>query len=229
MRRLTAVLVAAVLAAGCVEEPTGPDAVPGYITWVEWPTAVTTSQPGALRVSGSVPCGYRVWYRVSVDSSGIHLAAEGRDPVNAVCPASPVSGSLDTLLPLPRLDPPSYGLPAAFGIWAPVWTSGYSGSTERLVGSISLQATADTTTKFAGHVLLYADSADCWRARPYSSFRYPGWVFAKPVPLQGGTYQGYLSGWLVAVYPPICGDTVAIHARTLEVDATPWAVGTRSQ
>lgn len=230
MRR-TVALAAVVFAAGCVKEPTAVDVVPGYVTWVEWPTAVTTSQPGALRVSGYASCGYRVSFRVAVDSSGIHVVAEGRGPVFDICLASRAEYSADTLLPLPRLDPPSTGPWAEFAIWASVSAYAYSPHAERLLGSISLRATADTATKFAGHVMLYTDSAGCWRAHPYSSLRWDeGWVFAKPVPLTGGYYSGYLSGYLAAVVPPICGEAMAIRAYTLEVNATPpWEARARSQ
>jgi len=228
MRRAVA-LVGAALAAGCVKEPTAVDVVPGYVTWVEWPTAVTTSQPGALRVSGFASCGYRVSFHVAVDSSGIHVVAEGRGPTSGICPDHRDNYSADTLLPLPRLGPPSTGPSTDLAIWAPVSAYAYSPHAERLLGSISLRATADTATKFAGRVTLYTDSAGCWRAHPYSALRWDrSWVFAKPVPLTGGYYSGYLSGYLAAVAPPICGEAMAIRAYTLEVNATPpWAARAR--
>jgi len=231
MRR-TVALAAVALAAGCVKEPTAVDVVPGYVTWVEWPTAVTTSQPGALRVSGFVPCGYRLSFRVSVDSTGVHLAAEGHGPLNAICPADvvgAVADGPDSLLPLPRLEPPSTGLPAEFAVWAPVMTYGYSYAGERRLGALGLRASADTTTRFAGVVHLYTDSAGCWRARPYSWLRRDeAWVFAKPVPLTHGYYYGYVSGYLGPVVPPVCGEAVAIHAHTIEVNvAPPWPARTR--
>lgn len=221
----------ALLAAGCVAEPTSVDVVPAYVSWLEWPTAVTATQPGALRVSGWAQCPYRVVFRASVSGTEIRLSAEGRDQrrdVGCIGPSTVSSGAgggagFDTLLPLPRLTPPSSGLPAWFQIWAPMEGPGWGPDADQLVGGIELRAIADTATQFAGRASVSSDSLGCWRMRPWSRAPAPQWAFTKPVPLAPRTYayHGYVSGRFVAANPPICGDSVAVRATRLEVDVTP--------
>ena len=226
----------ALLAAGCVAEPTGVDVVPAYVSWLEWPTGVTATQPGALRVSGWAQCPYRVVFSASVSGTEIRLSAEGRDPRQDVgCLALHVAGSgagigagsdaaFDTLLPLPQLTPPSSGLPAWFQIWAPMEGPGWGPDGDQLVGGIELRGTADTATQFAGRAWVSSDSLGCWRMRPWSRAPAPQWVFTKPVPLvpRPYLYYGYVSGRFVPADPPICGDSIAVQATRLEVDVTPW-------
>jgi hypothetical protein len=221
----------ALLAAGCVAEPTGVDVVPAYVSWLEWPTAVTATQPGALRVSGWAQCPYRVVFSASVSGTEIRLSAEGRDPRNAIClsrqgESSGAGGGagFDTLLPLPRLTPPSSDLPEWFQILAPMEGPGWWPAGDRFVGWTELRATADTATQFAGRATVFTDSSGCWRMRPWSRSPAPQWVFTKPVPLAPRTYAyyGYVSGRFVAANPPICGDSIAVQATRLEVDVTPW-------
>lgn len=218
----------ALLAGGCVAEPTGVDVVPAYVTWLEWPTAVTASRPGALRVSGSAQCPYRVVFRAAVSGTEIRLTAEGRDPRNDVgCITGSGAGSgagFDTLLPLPQLAPPSSGLPAWFQIWAPMKGLSWGPVGDRVVGQIELRATADTATQFAGRASVSGDSSGCWRLTPWSRAPAPQWVFTKPVPLvpRPYAYYGYVSGRFVPANPPICGDSIAVLASRVEVDVTPW-------
>lgn len=210
------------------------DVVPGYVTWVEWPTAVTATQRGALRVSGYAQCPYRVVFSASVSGTEIRLSAEGRDPGNWACVGPNAAGSsassnssnlayYDTLLPLPRLTPPSSGL-SWFQVWAPMEGPGWWHAGDQLVGGIDLRATADTATQFTGRAWVSSDSSGCWRMRPWSRTPAPQWLFTKPVPLAPRTYAyyGYVSGRFVAANPPICGDSIAVQATRLEVDVTPW-------
>jgi len=233
--------IGVLLAAGCVPEPTQVYVVPGVVTWLEWPTAVTARQPGALRVSGYAQCPYRVVFGASVSGTEIHLTAEGRDPRNSICLALDAAGSsasiaidsgarYDTLLPLPQLTPPSSGLPERFQIWAPMQGPGWGQAGDQLVGGLDLRATGDTATQFAGRATVFTDSSGCWRMRPWSRGPAPQWVFTKPVPLAPlrygyyAGYYGYVTGYFVPVSPPICGDSIAVRATRLEVDVTPpWA------
>ena len=224
----------ALLAAACVAEPTGVDVVPAYVTWLEWPTAVTATQPGALRVSGYAQCPHRVVFSASVSGTEIRVTAEGRGLGDWGCVDLHVASSgigggagsgagFDTLLPLPRLTPPSSGLPARFQISAPMQGPGWWPTGDRLVGGIDLRATADTVTQFAGQAGVYGDSSGCWRMRPWSRYPAPQWVFTGPVPLlpRPYAYYGYVSGHFVPANPPICGDSIAVRATRLEVDVTP--------
>jgi hypothetical protein len=225
---------AALLVAGCVAEPTGVEVVPAYVSWLEWPTAVTATQPGALRVSGWAQCPYRVVFSASVSGTEIRLSAEGRDPGNWACVGPNVAGGgvgigvgsgagFDTLLPLPRLSATPSGQ-SWFQIWAPMEGPGYWHAGDQLVGGINLGAIADTATQFAGRATVFTDSSGCWRMRPWSRSPAPQWVFTKPVPLAPRTYAyyGYVSGRFVAANPPICGEPIAVQATRLEVDVTPW-------
>jgi hypothetical protein len=224
-----ALMTGALAAAGCSGEPTGVLVVPAFVTWVEWPAAVTATQPGSLRVSGYTQCPYRVAFHVSVSGTDIRLVAEGRDPLPDVAcialQAADAGGAgYDTLLPLPRLTAPPSGLPAWFLLSAPMaglsaWPAG-----DQVVGGIELQATADTATQFAGRALVFGDSAGCWWMRPWSRAPTPLWVFTKPVRLvpQPYSYSAFVSGRIVPANPPICGESSAVHATRLEVDATPW-------
>ena len=237
MRQLRlALTTGALVAAGCSGEPTGVNVAPAYVTWVEWPTTVTTKRPGALRVSGYTECPYRAVFGVSVSGMEIRVTAQGRDPANDVaCLAMQIAGSADTsgssggagydtLLPLPPLTPPASGLPAWFSISAPMaagpgaWAGG-----DLVVGQIYLQATADTATQFAGRAMVISDSSGCWRLTPFSRAPYPRWVFNRPVRLLSEyRYYGFVSGRFVRADPPICGDSIAVLATRLEVDVTPW-------
>ena len=85
MRPCGLVLAAGMMAAaGCAGEVTGVATVPAYVTWMEWPTAVTAARPGALRLSGYTQCPYRLVFGVSVSGSEIRVSAAGIDPANDV-------------------------------------------------------------------------------------------------------------------------------------------------
>ena len=211
-------LVAAVLSTACRTEAIGPKTLPGGILWVEWPTAVSATQPGTIRVSGAPECPQYTVFGVSVSGSDLNVTA-------TVDFSRGCTSRGDTLLPLPPLALPPSQLPARFTIWAPVIDYTYVGpftTTQRLLGQIEARTTPDTATLFAGIVFVYRDSLGCWRAIPSRSSR-PTWTFAHPLPLgpESSGRVAYLRGRLVTVTPPVCGDSLAIDVFALEIDATP--------
>jgi hypothetical protein len=221
-----------IAAAGCAGEVTGVSTVPAYVTWMEWPTAVTAARPGALRLSGYTECGYRLVFSVSVSGTEIHVDAVGlRMAEYGFCMDLQVAGGdagggagYDTLLTLPQLTAPASGLPAWFNISAPMIGPGSWIGSDEVVGHIYLQGTADTASQFAGRALVTGDSSGCWRMRPISQYPYAQWVFAKPLSLEprSNGYSGFVTGRFVRVNPPICGDSIAVQATRVEVDVTPW-------
>ena len=210
------VLVAA-LSMAC-SEATGPSTLPGGILWVEWPTAVSTTQSGSIRVSGAPECPQYTVFGVSIRGSELHVTATVDFSRGCISRG-------DTLLPLPALTPPASGLPARFTIRAPVMDFTNVGpftTSDRLLGQVELRAAPDPATLFAGLIFLYRDDLGCWRAIPSRSSR-PTWTFAQPLPL-GAESSGrvaFLRGRLIPVTPPVCGDALAIDVFALELDATP--------
>jgi hypothetical protein len=230
---LRCVLVSALLAVAGCGESTGPRVAPAVIGWLEWPAAVTVSTPGSLRVSGSAECPYHAVFGVRLTGGVLHVSAEGRNPdklsscqVLADGSASSAAGT-DTVLALPALPPAPVG-DNAVPIWAAVASAPAYGATpvvERLVGHITVTATADVTPHVAGSVFLFSDTTGCWRVVPLSAQPQPRWVFAKPVPLVPGdpvARRGFLLGRLVPVNPPVCGEQQAVDVFELDVDATPY-------
>lgn len=228
MERRVIALMSLLLAAAC-SEGTGPQVVPGSVSWIEWPTAVTASQPGSLRVSGYAECPYDLVFGVSLTGTALRVRAEGRQRSNTMCLLLSGSGAgYDTLLPLPRLGEGVSQLPYRYSIWAPVAVfGGVERPNERMVGTLELRAVPDTATMFAGVIRLFLDSLRCWRAMPYSAPPMPRWSFAKPVLLDTvvAGRNAFLSGLLVQVSPPVCGDSQAIDPLALEVDIAPSPFG----
>jgi hypothetical protein len=224
MKRRAIALMSLLLAAAC-REGTGPHLVPGSVSWIEWPTAVTVSQPGSIRASGYAECPYDLVFGVSLTGTALRVTADGRQRSNTLCPLLSGSGAgYDTLLPLPRLGEGVSQLPYRYSIWAPVAVfGGVERPNERMVGTIELRAVPDTATMFAGVVRLFLDSLRCWRAMPYSAHPMPRWSFAKPLLLDTvvAGRNAFLSGLLVQVSPPVCGDSQAIDPLALEVDIAP--------
>lgn len=219
---------ALLIAAGCANEITGIETVPAYVNWIEWPTAVSASQPGSLRVSGiaSVRCGsFRVVFGVSVRGTAIHVTAHGVGNARGICllDGGGTGAGADTVLPLPLLAPTPSGPPSTYAIFAPMMPFWSGAGEERSVGWLELRSTPDTAARFAGGVWLFTDSLGCVRARPYSAPPRPEWPFATPPKVVPGLWglTGFLRGSLVDVNPPVCGQTRAIGAIELTVDATP--------
>jgi hypothetical protein len=221
--RLQHVLAGVVLAAAC-KESTGPGTtvVPGVITWIEWPTAVTGSQAESLRVSTVERCGFRMVYGVALQGTEVHVTAQARSRTDIVCLQDGGSGAgHDTVLALPQL-----GAGSPYTIWAPVPGPTYGSfgrPTERMLGYIQVVSAPDPSIQFAGIVSLALDSLGCWRARPLSAPPVPQWAFAKAPALTPESVgrRAFLVGQFVAESPAACGDARGISAWTLEVDATP--------
>jgi hypothetical protein len=233
MRPLGLALTAGMMAAaGCAGEVTGVSTVPAYVTWIEWPTAVTATRPGALRLSGYAVCPYQLTFGITVSGTEIHVEAVGRRPAEfGICMDLHVAGGdvaggagYDTLLPLPRLMPPTSELPVRFQLFAPMMSIGSAPPGDEIIGGLDLRAAEDTATQFAGRALIAGDSAGCWRLTPFARYPVPHWVFAKPLSLAPRSYgySGFVTGRFVRVNPPICGDSIAVQATRVEVDVTPW-------
>jgi hypothetical protein len=230
--RLGRIVLAGVVFAAACRESTGPGTtvVPGAITWIEWPAAVTSNQPVSLRVSGYEPCPYTEVFGVVVEGTDVRVSAQAHVPKDSWrCLDSGSGAGYDTLLTLPTLSAAPGGLPTRFNIWATVAETDfsahyYANGHERMIGQFTLQFSApDTSTRFAGIVTLTVDTLGCWRARPWSAWPQPRWVFAKSLSLvpDRASWQAFLSGSIVTVDPPVCGNTVAIDPAALEVDLTP--------
>ncbi len=211
-------MVAALLAAGCDSEATGPTAAAGGVLWVEWPTTVSPMQPGAIRVSVAPQCPQYTDAGVSVTGSRLDVTATVDFTRTCIS-----RGDILILLPPVRLQPST--TTDTITIWAPVLDFSYVGpftTNERFLGSLEVSGTPDTATLFAGLILVFRDSVGCWRGIPSSSSR-PTWTFAKSPPLgpESSGHLAFIRGRLVPVTPPVCGDTLAIDAFALEIDATP--------
>lgn len=230
--RLGRIVLAGMVVTAACRESAGPGTtvVPGAITWIEWPAAVASSQAVSFRVSGYEPCPYTEVFGVVVKGTDVHLTAEAHMRTDTGCAESGTGAGYDTLLTLPTLAAGPGGLPTRFNTWATVartdyypgyrYQSGY----ERVIGWFTLQFSApDTATRFAGNVTLTVDSLGCWRAMPWSAWPQPRWVFAKSLSLVPDRvwWQAFLSGSMVAVDPPVCGNTVAVVPAALEVDLAP--------
>jgi hypothetical protein len=221
------VLAGAVFAVAC-RESTGPGTtvVPGAITWIEWPAAVTASHPESLRISGFLQCPYVGVWRAAINGTEVHIAAWGHER-DIVCLDSGTGSGYDTLLVLPRLTGGPVGT-QSYSLWVPVTAATvawrFDGNTvERKVGTFDLRAVPDTTTDMAGWVMVTQDSLGCWRARPLSAWpSTPLALAAAPnlVPAPWGQWA-YLAGHLVPGSPAPCGDVRSISASTLQVDAIP--------
>jgi hypothetical protein len=233
MRRWVSAWV--LLAVACVPEPTQVVVVPGVVTWLEWPTAVTPDQPGILKISGYSQCGFRTVFGVSVSGREIRVTALGHatsGPYACVGPADAIvagaapgamPAGYDTLLSLPALERP-HGEVITYTMKAPMGEA-WSGVSPHSVGWIESRMSVDTTPRFAGRAFVYADSTGCWWLRPSSRWPAPRWALKGPVPLvpRESWYSASIRGILVEVSPPLCGEPVAARAFQLEVDVTPWA------
>jgi len=230
--RWGSIAFAVIVAAAC-RESTAPKTSIYPISWVEWPTAVVPGEAVVLRVSAPFRCGLRISYDLYVSGNNVHVSAISRG-AGLSCPELGNTGAgYDTLLTLPALSAGPGGLPTVFNVWATV-SSGFStgGASDKMIGQFTLQfSSPDTTPRFAGNVILTVDSLGCWRAIPASEWPEPRWVFAKPLSLvpDRSSWQAFLYGHMVAVSPPVCGNSVAIEPSDLEVDlsSNPLAVAAR--
>jgi hypothetical protein len=226
--RLGRIVLAGMVVAAACRESTGPGmtVVPGAITWIEWPAAVSLGQVASVRVSSIEWCGYQTVYGVAVRGTEVHVTAEARARSDMVCLQGGGSGAgFDTVLALPQLGTGGSGSFVPYMLWAPVPGPAYGGfgrPTERMLGYVEAGGT-DTSTHFAGIVSLALDSLGCWRAQPLSAPPIPRWAFARPLALAPASAgrRAFLVGRFVAESPAACGDARAIAPLTLEVDATP--------
>ena len=219
-RTLSSALALALLLWACGDGATDPPGPAGTIGWVEWPAAVTMAQPGAVRVSGFPDCPQYAQFGVVLNGTQLHVTSH-------VDFSKGCMTREDSLIPLPSLRVPPSGLPAVFTIWASLARFSEAGSASggRLLGEIELREDPDTSTLFAGIALVYRDSLDCWRAIPSRSTR-PSWAFLQPPTLTAGSsgHVAFIRGRLVPVSPPVCGDSTAVEAFSLEIDASPRLV-----
>src|SRR5205814_5735696 len=109
-RRRQRIAIAALVSvlAACAD-PTGPAATsyPFSIEWIEWPAAVTASQPGALLVTWVPDFCSDDSLRIQVDTTVIRVIST-TTPRQVICPLTP--GPVfpqDALLPMPVLHSPT--------------------------------------------------------------------------------------------------------------------------
>ncbi len=229
-RVLRIALAGAAVTAACKDSAgPGQTLVPGVITWIEWPAQVRSTDTDTVLVTASVPCPYRPVYSVTVEDRDVHVTVMGRSlGGSGICPLSGTGAGYDTALALPQLGVGIESLHPVYTVWASVAAGpGYQGmysSVQREVGTIQVLFAPDTTTDFAGLVLMRQDSLGCWRARPMSEWPSPPWALAEAPALPPTTTwkPAFLIGQLVAGSPAGCGDDRSIDARTLEVDVAPW-------
>ena len=227
MKRQLVGAAAAILMAACAEDPTGPEVVLG-ISWLEWPAALAVGESGQLRISSSATCTYRPVHRVALRNNELQVTTRVVR-LDAICPDRGSGAGYDTVLMLPRLPgPPNaqvWNIRATMAMSNGLYrrSADFQEPAERVVGYIELRPEADTTTKLAGFLQLRGDSAaGCWVGQPMSQWPQPQFAFSRPVPLApAGTRSGFVMGRLVSAAPAICGQSLAIDATELTVDATP--------
>lgn len=159
MRRLPLLLIVPALVA-CAD-PVGPTADLFPVQWVEWPAAVTTSQPGKVLVSfAGNPCA-----TMSLGVAADFPTVSVRSTITRNGPPCPLADlfpafSIDSLLPLPGLATP-YGLPAFYSVQATLSDPFDGTPVVHSLGTIQVAAASDTTRYMAGSGSLFVDSAGC--------------------------------------------------------------------
>ena len=225
--RGTALLCGCLALAGCADESTGP--VPRrqlFVTWVEWPAAVTVGAPGLVRVIGErADCGV---LRLGVTAAYPKLTViSEEESFNGPCPlirgsAIPVQLPYDSMLPLPVLAVPGGGL-GSFAVMATIPDFQFGDRLMRTLGFIELGAAVDTTRVVGGLAVLTADSAGCAWARPeFAFFDLPPYVVLNP-PVFGGAASRWavVGGRFAPVSPARCGQDRALTLDYAEVTALP--------
>ena len=226
MKRRLVCITASVLAAACADSPTEPLPELG-ISWLEWPAAVTPFQQAEVHITANSDCFYHPVFRAELRDNEVRITAQTvRDDQGCLERSSGSGAGYDTVVTLPRLSGVSGE--RLIAIRAPMsanffFRSGRVDPVVRAVGNILVGIAPDTTTKVAGFIQMFADSAAaCWLARPFSRQPQPELAFARSVPLQPVGYRlGYVTGSLVRASPAICGQPLAIDPTELTVDATP--------
>ena len=225
--RSTALLCGCLALAGCYDESTGPVARRQlFVTWVEWPAAVTAAAPGLARVIGQrADCGV---LRLGVTAAYPRISIDSEEaPFNSACPlmralAIPIQLPYDTLLPLPVLAVPGGGL-GSFAVTATIPDFQFGDRLTRTLGFIELSAATDTTRVVGGLAVLTADSAGCAWARPeFASFDLPPYVVLNPPALGGAASRwAVVGGRFAPVSPARCGQDRALTLDYAEVTALP--------
>ena len=216
--RLFGVAFAAAVAAAC-RESTGPKqwAPQPAVTWIEWTSVATRSQPESLRISGGLDCPYTAVWGVTVSDGNVIVTGRAYSR-NVPCLNNGTGAGFDTVLVLT-------GLPAGgYTLSAPMLDAIYYTPSSRPVGMLSIGTIPDSTVLLAGIVRLSIDTLGCWRAQPWSAWREPALALAKAPPLtpSAAGRQAFLIGGLTAGSPAACGDAIGVVASVLEVDASPY-------
>ena len=222
MRQFAGVTIALAMVAACTDQAeTGLDRQL-TVRWLEWPTAVTGSSHGSVRVTGFMGCGSPV---VRVTKSGpsslsVMATEHYNDPHPPPCP--PTIYILNAVVPLPPLEAPA-GSTGQFTIDA--WTTDAQGAgVRRVFGVLQLSDVApDTTVQAGGRVLLMSDSLGCsWAKTEMLHFVLPGygfgpWVLSNDLALGSDWRVAFVSGEYSAALSPRCGHNSLLQLREVEL------------
>lgn len=218
MRRLVRILLAATLPACSDGIDPGTD-VPLTVSWLEWPTAVTASEHGSIRIAGYYgACGRLVLDVAQSGPSTVSVAATEHFDTDPPPPCPAVVGIFDTVLPMPRLVTPT-GPTGFFTIDAPV-ADPLGTVMRRAFGTVELTDQApDFAIQLGGRALVKADSLGCsWARSDISNIAGP-YVLSSDVALGSNAWHGaFISGEFPAALSPRCGQDPLLQLRLLEVD-----------
>ena len=187
------------------------------ITWMEWPGAVTESQPGSIRVTGFHGlCGT---FRISAAQSGPSTisvdAVVHFDAAPQACPGAIVL--FDTMLPLPRLTLPPGGN-NAFVVDAPIFDQ--AGVVfRRPFGYLALSSNQpDATLHAGGKAFVLPDSLGCSWARAQMPPAEQAHVLSSDITLGTNDWHtAFVSGVFAPALSPRCGQDPLFQLTVLEV------------
>ncbi len=211
-RQLIAGAAAAVLAAAC-GETTAPAGNPVTMGWLEWPSAVTATHPGTVRLLFTTNGCARLRIGFAVRHPQIVVQVE--DLSDLACRAQESIRFVDTTVALPQL--PGQSGPADYALVATVRDGWYDVGL-RVVGYITAAATLDTTRRVAGEVRFTADSLGCAWLQPASSWEEAYVVINPPALGTGDYYGGTIAGRIEPMIPARCGQSRGIRLDLVRID-----------
>ena len=206
------------MAVAACSDPTGSttDAqVP--ITWMEWPAAVTASQPGSIRITGFHGfCG--VFHLAVVQSGASTISVNATEhfdsPTQQFCPAAITI--FDTILPLPHLGGAGG---TAFVVDAPA-ADPIGVVARRPFGFLELSSNQpDATLHVGGRAYVLPDSLGCSWARAQMPLAAPAHVLSSNVAFATNTWHpAFVSGVFMPALSPRCGQNPLLQLGVLQVD-----------
>lgn len=204
-------LLAILPALGSCADPLGPVAEPAPVQWVEWPAAVTASQPGTVLISFVFDFCSTTSLGVAADFPTVTV----RSTITRTGPPCPLADFApafprDSLLVLPTLATP-YGLPAYYSVQATLSDPFDGTPVLHTLGSIQVAAASDTTRYMAGSGSVFVDSTGCPVLVGGSGFTGPfgpthTYAIANPPQLDAQARRALVGAHVVAAAPPAgCG------------------------